>query len=413
MIQSPETDNQNCDFIQRCIDTEDADMESFRAQIPSKWFDLVGNGFVFDGDSIILFLLSELRMNQKSPSFIIDDMFGRSSLHLIFSVRRFLKRYLAMEYQIKILFFTNNIQQINDVEYEFYRSSVLQDLIGLQSHIPSLQVLEFASYHCEEFSTFLRKQSVDLTICEAIVLDFRVKSFKQFAKHLCDTYRVAVIHLPSLSGPNAVADVMTPRIYKNQSVAIGINRMASPYFSVFPSIPRALNDALDDVFIIQDTIWNHFNEKCQSNDNNQTYIDLCNIVISHALYLCIVSLLPMKWRYIQNLTESSDIRNHIAIYRKEFFTKCLSYQHNINSFCMNDLWDGRFLVALNTYCKQYGHKALMNQLSQEHKNKIESSQLSMFHHLCQPVDIIIPNENITNAVGTYEASFAPRKLENV
>jgi hypothetical protein len=431
----------NVDFIERYYDSSYELSSRFGYRKPSTWFDIARNGLVFDGDSIILFLMSEMRdikynvsqestedcasIEQVAPSYIIDNSFGRPTLHLLFSVRRYIKQFLDIGYQVKILFFSNNTiddNMINDGEYKFYQSVIIHDLITLQATIPLLHIMIFPSHNSEEFTSYLRKQHIDLTICEVIILDMNVKVFRQLAYLLTDTHAISVIHLPSFQNISSPADVMDPNPSAKSLVIYEMNKSHATFNDAILKAPiLQLDDALNIIFNIQNQIWEDFKEYDQS---------LCNIVISHAISLCVASTISIKRRFVPNIPSelntshisSDSLSEKITKYRKIFFEKILSYnseilndESNNHSFIpMDDLWDGRFLAVVNMYCIVNGHDALVNQLHSNHISKIRNSNVTMFNFLQSSIDMELNSNNMkVPLINANDESLLPRRLTNV
>jgi RimJ/RimL family protein N-acetyltransferase len=142
--------------------------------------------------------------DELQSDFIIDDLCGRSSAHLVLSVRKYLQGLSVDNIPVEVFFLDDMRDRLCDPRYLFYRAIVLRDLQSGCSD-PSITCSQFPSRHSQEFINFIRYRPSPTQVTEVVAYDIYLHD-NEFTSDLSNL-GISVLHLPTLRGVYKVADV--------------------------------------------------------------------------------------------------------------------------------------------------------------------------------------------------------------
>jgi hypothetical protein len=396
------------------------------------WFNLSQNGLFIEFDSLLLFLFTlTCRHDTSSGSadrdFLICRKYQCSSLHLIFTLRRFLKRIVDHGVTVRLIYFLSLPFALKNLEYQFYRTLTILHLMTL-SH-PLIRLYTFESFECSAFHNFLQEGiPTELVSCEAIALDLNMKFTESYCDQLTDRERICVVHLPSISSPYQVSSIVEKK--KNSSVE---ELLRHRVFSSDPPPPPPTN------LRSQLTPWNpsqivslSFLTLCQQlsvlYDESES-MTMKALICSHLLSLFVQSSLELSQRIVSvadlliasegKVNLSSLISSYFALFAKtlvEYWLDDSIMDLLIHSpllmdrplkdtpavgIHLCDLWDGRLLCALHHYCTSFGHQTLFSALPGHHQAIISSHFYPARHFQWRKVEL--PLDGKTSPILTTES----------
>jgi hypothetical protein len=369
------------------------------------WFNLSQNGLFIEFDSLLLFLFSMTCRNDPSaPSDRDDHLICRkyrcSSLHLIFTVRRFLKRLVDYGVTARLIYFLSPPRSLRNTEYQFYRTLTVLHLLTL-SH-PSIRLHSFESFDSSTFRLFLQQGlPTELVTCELIALDLNLKFAQDYCEQLTERDEINVVHLPSVSGPADVSTIvekekgnLVSEILKGQHASpLTVELATSSCPQLAPSNPSqiAYVSFLDLCHELSSLY-----EQCES-------MTVKALVCTHLLCLFVQSTLEISQRLVSfsdvlitsegKVTLSSLISSYFPLFANTFAEYWLDPVRvaAVDSLVWSsplvdrsddgeipdglhicDLWDGHLLSALHHYCASFGHRTLFSALPESRQALISS-----------------------------------------
>jgi hypothetical protein len=326
------------------------------------------------------------RNQPKKP--LISRQYGVSTLHFIFTLRRYLKQIIDHGIVARLIFFSNPSPETNlqNSQYTFYRHVAATHLMAL-AH-PMIQFSIFDSITSPTFEFFLssgiREQFI---LCEAIALDVRYAFAADYCQKLTEILGVYVIHLPTVSNPYGVASI----IELEKKIAFR-NRFTFGGVLPIQDSPAAATDENDPVLeslsspqCRHRTRMDHisFETLCQllgKMFEESGDMAMKSLICSHLLTLFVQSSLPLDQRGILGSNLPSHFAKLVTLYFSQFHQVLLHYwqqnellllldcpetvaprdKQNETPIC--DLWDGTLLGALFEYCNTFGYQALYSAL---------------------------------------------------